>query len=106
MKPRSLIVFAFATLLPVWLASIAGAQVPDAIAAPTEAPMLTVHAEGAQIYECKTDSGGKLVWTNCGLCVDERGVGEVGPGVGRGSPADFWKAAEAADNTLVIPTKG
>ncbi len=51
-------------------------------------------------------SGGSLAWVNCGLCVDERGVGEALPGVGRGSPVDFWKAAEAADNTLVIPTKG
>jgi Protein of unknown function (DUF3455) len=24
--------------------------------------MLTVHAEGAQIYECKANSGGKVVW--------------------------------------------
>jgi tRNA 2-thiouridine synthesizing protein D len=49
---------------------------------------------------------GRLGWINCGLCVDERGVGEVVPGVGRGSPVDFWKAVEAADNTLVIPTRG
>jgi tRNA 2-thiouridine synthesizing protein D len=51
-------------------------------------------------------SGGTLTWTNCGLCVDERGVGEAVAGVGRGSPVDFWKMAEAADNTLVIPTRG
>ena len=39
------------------------AQVPDAIAAaPEEAPMVTIHAEGAQIYECKVDAGGKLAW--------------------------------------------
>jgi tRNA 2-thiouridine synthesizing protein D len=50
--------------------------------------------------------GGRLAWINCGLCVDERGVGEVGAGIGRGSPVDFWKAAEAADNALVIPTRG
>ena len=24
--------------------------------------MLTIHAQGAQIYECKVDGGGKLVW--------------------------------------------
>jgi tRNA 2-thiouridine synthesizing protein D len=48
---------------------------------------------------------GKLTWTNCGLCVDERGVGEAIPGVGRGSPVDAWKAAEASDNALLIPTK-
>jgi Protein of unknown function (DUF3455) len=39
------------------------AQIPDAIAvAPGEAPLLTIHAEGAQIYECKVDAGGKLAW--------------------------------------------
>jgi len=50
-------------------------------------------------------AGGKLEWTNCGLCVDERGVAEALPWVKRGSPVDFWKAADASDNTLVIPTK-
>ncbi len=49
-------------------------------------------------------NGGKLDWVNCGLCVDERGVGEAVEGVRRGSPADFWKMAEASDNTLVIGT--
>jgi hypothetical protein len=39
------------------------AQVPDTIAAaPGEAPMVTVHAEGAQIYECRADASGKLAW--------------------------------------------
>lgn len=46
--------------------------------------------------------GGALEWINCGLCVDERGVGEVIAGVKRGSPADLWKNAEASHNTLVI----
>jgi Protein of unknown function (DUF3455) len=40
----------------------AAAQVPDAIAAKGETPALTVHAEGAQVYECKADAGGKLAW--------------------------------------------
>jgi tRNA 2-thiouridine synthesizing protein D len=50
-------------------------------------------------------NGGSLDWVNCGLCVDERGVAEALPGVRRGSPADLLKMAQAADNTLVIPTK-
>jgi hypothetical protein len=54
--------FVFATVLPISLAPELGAQVPDAIAAPAEAQILAVHAEGAQIYECKADSGGKLAW--------------------------------------------
>jgi tRNA 2-thiouridine synthesizing protein D len=51
-------------------------------------------------------NGGTIDWINCGLCVDERGVHEAVDGVRRGSPADFWKAAEGSDNTLVIPTRG
>lgn len=50
-------------------------------------------------------NGGKIDWVNCGLCVDERGAGEAIEGVRRGTPGDFWKMAEASDNTLVIPTK-
>jgi tRNA 2-thiouridine synthesizing protein D len=50
-------------------------------------------------------SGSKLDWINCGLCVDERGVGETIPGVRRGSPADMLKAADASTNSLVIATK-
>ena len=38
------------------------AEVPVAIDAPDETIATTVHAEGAQIYECKADSGGKLSW--------------------------------------------
>ena len=49
--------------------------------------------------------GGKIDWVNCGLCVDERGVGEAIAGTRRGTPGDFWKFAEGSDNTLVIPTK-
>jgi len=54
----------------------------------------------------KAETGGtKLEWINCGLCVDERGVGEVIPGVKRGSPGDMLKAADASTNSLVIAAK-
>jgi tRNA 2-thiouridine synthesizing protein D len=46
-----------------------------------------------------------LNWVNCGLCVDERGAGNVIDGVKRGSPADFLKMAQESTNTLVIPAK-
>jgi tRNA 2-thiouridine synthesizing protein D len=59
----------------------------------------------AALIEAAQRSGGRLDWINCGLCVDERGVGEAIPGARRGSPADLWKAAEASDNTLVIGTR-
>ena len=35
---------------------------PDAIAAPGETVVLTLHAEGAQVYECKAGADGKLAW--------------------------------------------
>lgn len=40
----------------------ARAQTPDGVAAPGEMLVAKVHAEGVQIYECKADAAGKLVW--------------------------------------------
>lgn len=58
---------------------VARAQLPDAIAALDAAPLVTLHAEGAQIYECKTGSDGKLSWTFrepiASLMLDGRTVG-------------------------------
>lgn len=34
----------------------------SAVAAPGEKTVATLHAEGAQVYECKSDSSNKLVW--------------------------------------------
>jgi hypothetical protein len=57
------IMIAVAAILPYLASSLsAAAQVPDAIAAPNSTKVLEVHAEGAQIYECKTGNAGKLVW--------------------------------------------
>jgi Protein of unknown function (DUF3455) len=36
---------------------------PDAIAAPGEAVVLSAHAEGAQVYDCKAGTDGKLAWS-------------------------------------------
>lgn len=38
------------------------APFPDAIAAPGETVVLTVHALGAQVYECKAGTDGKSAW--------------------------------------------
>jgi len=35
---------------------------PEAITAPGETAILTLHAEGAQVYECKTSADGALAW--------------------------------------------
>ena len=66
--------------------------------------LLTRAVVSALIAEAERN-GGRLDWVNCGLCVDERGAGEAIDGIRRGSPADFWKMAEASDNTLVIGTR-
>ena len=44
------------------LAGATAAELPDAIAAPGESVVLSVHAEGAQVYECKAGTDGKLSW--------------------------------------------
>jgi hypothetical protein len=51
-------------LLSGALASAAAADtpLPEAIAAPGQTVVLTVHAEGAQVYECKAGTDGKLTW--------------------------------------------
>jgi hypothetical protein len=53
-------------VLALWAGAMlscpASAQVPDAIAAPGHIVVTTFHAEGAQIYDCKADAGGKLAW--------------------------------------------
>jgi hypothetical protein len=44
-------------------ARAAGTPLPEAIAAaPGETVVLTVHAEGAQVYECKAGADGKSAW--------------------------------------------
>ena len=55
---------AFSILLVTALLGPAAAEtaLPAAIAAPGEAPVLTAHAIGTQIYECKAGSDGKLAW--------------------------------------------
>jgi hypothetical protein len=55
---------ALPVLLLLGLVMTAKAQtpLPDAIAAPGETVVLTVHAEGAQVYECKAGADGKLAW--------------------------------------------
>ena len=44
------------------IAPSAAAEVPETIAARGETLIATTHATGAQVYECKTNSEGKLAW--------------------------------------------
>src|SRR5262249_24415112 len=65
--------------------SAASAQVPAAIAAPGESALVTLHAEGAQVYACKAGNDGKLAWAFrepiATLLLDGKSVGRhfVGP---------------------------
>ena len=52
-----------AMLLAGSFASSTAAELPGAIAAPGETVVLTTHAEGAQVYECKAGADGKLAWS-------------------------------------------
>ena len=38
------------------------AEIPAAIAAPGETLVTTLHAQGAQVYECKADTAGNRIW--------------------------------------------
>lgn len=58
-----------------------------------------------ELLKLAVEKGRALDWVNCGLCVDERGVGEAIAGVRRGTPADFLKMADESINTLVIATR-
>jgi hypothetical protein len=51
-----------AAIVAAALANTASAQVPPALAAPGESAVVTLHAEGAQVYECKAGNDGKLAW--------------------------------------------
>ncbi len=86
MKGLSPIVAALACPLAICSTSTTSAQMPDAVAAPNEAVVATVHAEGAQIYDCKAGADGKLVWQFrepiATLLIDGKTVGRhfAGPG--------------------------
>jgi len=96
MKMTSLTGFGVALLVPLSTAFLAHAEVPDAIAAPGETLVTTIHAEGAQVYECKADAAGKLSWQFrepiATLIVD-------GKTVGRHYAGPSW---ELTDGSLII----
>src|SRR5271155_1059841 len=62
MPTRNGILLCFSVAAFTALVGSARAQMPAAIAAADATPVVTLHAEGAQIYECKTAADGKLAW--------------------------------------------
>jgi hypothetical protein len=53
---------AIAALMLMTATGALAAELPDAIQAKGETAVITLHAEGAQVYECKAGSDGKLAW--------------------------------------------
>ena len=70
---------AFLLLSALSMSAKAQTPLPDAIASPGETVVLTVHAEGAQVYECKAGADGKLAWAFrepiASLLVDGKTIG-------------------------------
>jgi hypothetical protein len=60
---RSATLVCFALAAASANASAAETPIPAALAAPGETVVLSVHAEGAQVYECKAGADGKPVWS-------------------------------------------
>ena len=60
---RSAALVCFALAAASANASAAETPIPAALAAPGETVVLSVHAEGAQVYECKAGADGKPVWS-------------------------------------------
>ena len=99
MKAPLPIVVTLAWPVAILAASTASAQIPDAVAAPHEAVVATVHAEGAQIYDCKAGADGKLVWQFrepiATLLID-------GKTVGRHFAGPSWELADGSAITAKI----
>jgi hypothetical protein len=73
---------------------------PDVIAAPGEPVVLTMHAEGAQVYECKAGADGKLGWAFREPIATLLADGKT---VGRHSAGPSW---EHSDGSAVVGKVG
>ena len=70
------------------------AEVPDGIAAPGETLVALVHAQGAQVYECKAGMSGQLIWQfrePVATLLDESGKT-----VGRPYAGPHWELADGS----------
>jgi hypothetical protein len=81
-------------------APAAETPLPDGIAAPGETVVLTMHAEGAQVYECKASADGKLGWAFREPIATLLADGKT---VGRHSAGPSW---EHSDGSAVVGKVG
>lgn len=91
MKTRKLVVVALLLASPA-----ARAEVPAAVAASGEQRIAILHAEGAQVYECKAGPSGALAWI---FREPVATLIESGKTVGRHYAGPAW---ELADGSAVI----
>jgi hypothetical protein len=77
-------------------ASAIAQSLPDAIAELGEASVLTLHAEGAQVYECKADPAGRLFWE---FREPVATLIEAGKTVGRHYAGPHWEHADGSVRT-------
>jgi hypothetical protein len=84
------------------IAPAAAAEVPETIAARGETLIATAHATGAQVYECKTNSDGKLAWQFrepiATLMID-------GKTVGRHFAGPVWEMADGSAVSARVSTQ-
>ncbi|MCP4617171.1 MAG: DUF3455 domain-containing protein [Bradyrhizobium sp.] len=71
----------------------AGDTLPDAIKAPGETAVVSLHAEGAQVYECKAGADGKLAWV---FREPTATLFEGGKTVGRHYAGPNWEHADGS----------
>jgi hypothetical protein len=71
----------------------AAEPLPAAIAVTGEATVVTLHAEGAQVYECKAGSDGKLAWA---FREPIATLSEDGKTVGRHYAGPNWEHADGS----------
>ncbi len=105
MKTRKLITLAmllaapaasFVTIAMLLTSPAAQAEVPAAIAASGEQKIAYLHAEGAQVYECKAGANGTLAWA---FREPVATLIENGKTVGRHYAGPAW---EMADGSIVM----
>ena len=84
--------FAYSILLSS-LSLSAFAEVPEPIAARGETHVVTVHAVGAQVYECKAEATGKLSWQFREPIATLLISGKT---VGRHYAGPFWEMADGS----------
>ena len=92
---KSISLSAGVVALGLLAASHAGAEMPDAIAVTGETLVARIHAQGAQVYECRADAAGQLVWQ---FREPIATLLEGGKTVGRHYAGPHW---ELADGSIV-----